>query len=54
MQRQSYFEDLCGLDQELVNIGDPAVLKKAAERGSPITDEGFIAFVRAAVYDGQK
>jgi uncharacterized protein (TIGR01244 family) len=30
------------------------VLKKAAEIGSPITDEGFIAFVRASLADGKK
>jgi uncharacterized protein (TIGR01244 family) len=30
------------------------VLKKAAEIGSPITDEGFIAFVRASLGDGKK
>jgi uncharacterized protein (TIGR01244 family) len=30
------------------------VLRKAAELGSPITDEGFIAFVRASVGDGKK
>ena len=30
------------------------VLKKAAEIGSPITDEGFIAFVRASAGDGKK
>jgi hypothetical protein len=30
------------------------VLKKAAEIGSPITDEGFIAFVRASLADEKK
>lgn len=30
------------------------VLKKAEALGSPITDEGFIAFVRASVGDGKK
>jgi uncharacterized protein (TIGR01244 family) len=30
------------------------VLKKAEALGSPITDEGFIAFVREAVGDGKK
>lgn len=30
------------------------VLKKAADLGSPITDEGFIAFVRASLSGGKK
>jgi uncharacterized protein (TIGR01244 family) len=30
------------------------VLKKAADLGAPITDEGFIAFVRASVGSGKK